>query len=72
MNDTESIAEHVVRRANDLRLDLLSAAGAVRPHNMTVDGMTVGDALVAARVAIDAFLYQDDPDNEITGAASTE
>jgi hypothetical protein len=70
---SESLIERLVQSAVDLRVELIESAGRVHPTNLAVDGATtVQAALIDLRATIDAFLKQDDPDNEITGWASTE
>jgi hypothetical protein len=70
---SESLIERLVHNAVDLRAELIASAGRVHPNNMADDGVTtVQAALVDLRAVIDAFLKRDDPDNEITGWASTE
>jgi hypothetical protein len=59
--------------ARELRDALVRSVETVHPNNMASDGATtVQGALLDLRAAIDAFLGRDDPDNAITGEASTE
>jgi hypothetical protein len=73
MEPSESLIERIVGNALELQADLAASVTRIHPNNLAADGKTtVQAALVDLRVAIDAFLAQDDPDNEITGWASTE
>jgi hypothetical protein len=73
MNTSAAKIERIVQRAGELRIDLIDAAGSVRPNNLGDDGRTtVQAALLNLRLMIDAFLDRDDPDNDITGEQSTE
>ena len=73
MESSESLVERIVQNAVGLRADLRASADRVHPNNLAEDGTTtVQAALVGLRSVIDAFLSQDDPDNEIVGWASTE
>jgi hypothetical protein len=73
MTTIVSRIERIVHTALDLRADLGQSAQSVHPNNLADDGKTtVQAALLQLRAAIDAFLAQDDPDNQITGAQSTE
>ncbi len=73
VESSRSLVERIVENAVELRADLTSSAERVHPNNMAADGSTtVQAALLDLRAVIDAFLGQDDPDNEITGWASTE
>jgi hypothetical protein len=73
METSESLIERIVEQAIELRTALVSAADRVHPNNLAEDGKTtVQAALLDVRDVIDAFLKQNDPDNEITGWASTE
>jgi hypothetical protein len=73
METSETRIERIVQAANELRTDLIASAERVHPNNLAEDGSTtVQSALVDLRDIIDAFLKQNDPDNEITGWASTE
>jgi hypothetical protein len=70
---SESSIERIVQNAVELRAGLIASAERVHPNNLAEDGKTtVQAALIDLRDVIDAFLKQDDPDNEITGWASTE
>jgi hypothetical protein len=73
METSERLIERIVQGAIDLRGELVSSAGRVHPNNLAEDeSTTVAAALADLRNVIDAFLKQNDPDNEITGWASTE
>jgi hypothetical protein len=73
MEASNILIERIVQRAVELRAELISSADRVHPNNVADDGnTTVQAALADLRTVIDAFLKQDDPDNEITGWASTE
>jgi hypothetical protein len=73
MESSNIIIERIVQRAVELRAELVLSADRVHPNNVADDGITtVQAALADLRNVIDAFLKQDDPDNEITGWASTE
>jgi hypothetical protein len=73
MESSNIVIERIVQRAVELRAELVSSADRVYPNNVANDGKTtVQAALADLRDVIDAFLKQDDPDNEITGWASTE
>jgi hypothetical protein len=73
MESSESLVERIVQGAVELRVDLLASAERIHPNNLAEDGSTtVQAALGDLRAVIDAYLKQDDPDNEITGWASTE
>jgi hypothetical protein len=73
MDSSEALIERIVQNAVGLRVDLQRSADRVHPNNLAEDGSTsVQAALVELRTVIDAFLDQNDPDNEITGWASTE
>jgi hypothetical protein len=70
---SESLIERLVQSAVDLRAELIASVDRVHPNNLANDGTTtVQAALIDLRNVIDAFLKRDDPDNEITGWASTE
>ena len=73
MENSASLIERIVQSAVELRADLTASVDRVHPNNLAEDGSTtVQAALVDLRDVIDAFLKQNDPDNEITGWASTE
>jgi hypothetical protein len=73
MTTIGSRIERIVRNALEFRAELVNSAQSVHPNNLADDGKTtVAAALIQLRAAIDAFLAQDDPDNQITGAQSTE
>jgi hypothetical protein len=73
MTPIVSRIELIVQGAQEFRADLVSSAQTVHPNNLADDGRTtVAAALLQLRAAIDAFLAQDDPDNQITGEQSTE
>jgi hypothetical protein len=73
MDNSESSIERIVESALELRAVLIASADRVHPNNLAEDGATtVQAALLDLRDVIDAFLKQNDPDNEITGWASTE
>ena len=73
MTTIVSRIERIVQSAAELRNDLVLSAKSVHPNNLADDGKTtVQAALLQLRAVIDAFLAQDAPDNEITGAQSTE
>jgi hypothetical protein len=73
VDSSKSLIERIVQNALELRADLRHSAERVHPNNLAEDGSTtVQAALLDLRVVIDAFLKQNDPDNEITGWASTE
>jgi hypothetical protein len=73
MTTIASRIERIVQQAMELRSDLTASALSIHPNNLAADGKTsVAAALIDLRTTIDAFLALDDPDNEITGAQSTE
>jgi hypothetical protein len=73
METSDSTIERIVQNAVELRAALIASAQRVHPNNLAADGSTtVQAALLELRGVIDAFLKQNDPDNEITGWASTE
>jgi hypothetical protein len=73
MTTSSSAIERIVHSAAELRNDLVVSAKSVHPNNLADDGQTtVQAALLHLRSVIDAFLAQADPDNQITGAQSTE
>lgn len=73
MKTSASLIERIVQNALELRTDLMESAGHVHPNNLAADdATTVQAALVELRDVLDAFLNQNDPDNEITGEQSTE
>jgi hypothetical protein len=73
MQTSGSRIDDIVRRADDLRSNLIDAVGSVFPNNVAADdATTVQGALLHLRAVIDAFLNQNDADSEITGDQSTE